>query len=151
MPNAILDNRFEEKDQFLNPKQEAFLKYYLDPQSDTFSNITQSGIKAGFSATYSANLVTQMPSWLADTMGDARRLRTAEDNLTQLLEQNDDIKVKADITKFVASTMGRKKYSTRTETDVTSQGQAITGINYIVPKEATVLEEPKTTDAEIVE
>jgi len=122
------------------------MRYYLDPQSDTFSNITQSGIKAGFSEEYSKNLTGCMPKWLEDSIGDARRMRQAEENLHTLLVQDDDIKVKADMTKFALSTMGRRKYSTRTETDVTSKGEAINQINYIIPAEAKVIDESKVTD-----
>jgi hypothetical protein len=147
MPQTILANRIDEG--FLNPRQEAFLKNYLDPQSSTFSNITQSGIKAGFSPEYSEALMALMPNWLADNLGDAKRLRLAEDNLDALLTQSTDIKVKADMTKFALSTMGRRKYSTRTETDVTSAGQPIGQINYIVPADATIIPNEKIIDAEI--
>lgn len=151
MAITVQDNRIGQNEQFLNPKQEMFLKNYLDPQSDTFGNCTQSGIKAGFTPDYSAHLMTLMPSWLEETIGDARRLRLAEDNITSLLAQDEDLKVKADMTKFVSSTLGRKKYSTRTETDVTSKGESILGINYIVPADATVIPESNIRDAEFIE
>ena len=36
----------------LTPQQEKFLEYYYDPKSETFSNIYQSGIRAGYSEGY---------------------------------------------------------------------------------------------------
>src|ERR1035437_7414852 len=146
MAQAFLQNRVD--DSFLNPKQEAFLHNYLDPKSETFSNVSQSGIKAGYDEGYAAQLVMRMPTWLEDAIGDAKRMRLAENNLHDLMEQNDDVKVKADMTKFALSTMGRRKYSTRTETDVTSKGESISQINYIVPTPVEELpaDEDKITD-----
>lgn len=133
-------------DKFLNPKQELFLKNYLDPRSETFSNALQSGIKAGFSEEYSKTIMHQMPDWLSENLNDGKRLAKAESNLDLLLNQDDDVKVKADITKFVASTLGRRKYSTRTEADITSEGKQISQINYIVPAEAKVIPEAQIRD-----
>jgi hypothetical protein len=149
MPQTILANRMPEDTQYLNPKQEGFLKNYLDPLSDTFSNITQSALKAGYAAEYADKLMARMPSWLADNLGDARRLRQAEDNLDSLLKQDTDIKVKADMTKFALSTMGRRKYSTRTETDLTSKGEQINQINYIMPADSKIISSDHITDAEV--
>ncbi len=146
---TIQDNRLPNEDTFLNPKQELFLKYYLDPNSETFSNATQSGIKAGFSPGYANNLTTMMPTWLEETVGDARRVRLAEDNLLQLMTQDEDMKVKADMTKFVASTLGKKKYSTKQDIDVTSKGESILGINYIMPADSKVITEEHIIDAEV--
>ena len=151
MAQAFLQNRVD--DSFLNPKQELFLKYYLDPSSETFSNVTQSGIKAGYDDSYAEQLVARMPGWLEDAIGDAKRMRLAENNLHALMEQNDDVKVKADMTKFALSTMGRRKYSTRTETDVTSKGESISQINYIVPTPVQELpaDEDKITDVNVTD
>lgn len=141
----------EEKEQFLNPKQELFLKLYLDPHSDTFGNCTQSGIKAGFDEGYASSLMSRMPAWLEETVGDARRVRLAEDNLVSLMTQDEDKKVKADISKFVASTLGKKKYSTKTDIDVTSKGESISQINYIVPAEVKAISEEHIIEAEVVD
>ena len=49
------------KDRLLNPQQELFLKYYLDPKSATFSNGLQSALKAGYAPEYAENILFVMP------------------------------------------------------------------------------------------
>lgn len=98
-----------------DPRQTLFLSYYLDPTSGTFSNALQSALKAGYSQEYSESITSQMPDWLSDKLGDLQMLSIAETNLLELLQQGEDIKVKADITKFVAKTLGKEKYSERQE------------------------------------
>lgn len=98
-----------------DPRQTLFLSYYLDPTSGTFSNALQSALKAGYSQEYSESITAQMPDWLSDKLGDLQMLSIAETNLLELLQQGEDIKVKADITKFVAKTLGKEKYSERQE------------------------------------
>ena len=41
----------------LDPRQTAFLTYYLDPKSETFSNALQSGLKAGYKQEYAENIL----------------------------------------------------------------------------------------------
>jgi phage terminase small subunit len=99
----------------LSPQQVDFLRYYTDPKSGTFSNATQSAIKAGYSQDYADNLTSLMPDWLSENIGRRKRLlEKAENNLETLLDSEDE-KVKADMTKFVAKTLGRENYSERTE------------------------------------
>ena len=52
----------------MDPKQVKFLNYWLDPESETYGNITQSGIKAGFSESYARNLTSLLPDWLSDSI-----------------------------------------------------------------------------------
>lgn len=52
----------------LSPQQIDFLKYYTDPKSGTFSNATQSAIKAGYSQDYADNLTSLMPDWLSENI-----------------------------------------------------------------------------------
>lgn len=98
-----------------DPRQALFLEHYLNPTSPTFSNALQSALKAGYTQEYSENLTGQMPDWLSEKLGDLQLLSIAENNLRELLQQGEDIKVKADITKFVAETIGKSKYSKRKE------------------------------------
>ena len=51
-----------------NKKQKLFMAYYTDPQSKTFANAYQSGLKAGFSPSYSKNITHLAPSWLSEYM-----------------------------------------------------------------------------------
>ncbi len=99
----------------LTPQQIKFLEHYLDVKSDTFGNALQSALLAGYSQEYAESITTKNLKWLSEYGGDAKRLLKAERNLEQLLDQDEDLKVKADITKFVAGTLGKKKYSTRQE------------------------------------
>lgn len=99
----------------LTPQQIKFLEHYLDVKSDTFGNALQSALLAGYSREYAESITTKDLKWLSEYGGDAKRLLKAERNLEQLLDQDEDLKVKADITKFVAGTLGKKKYSSRQE------------------------------------
>lgn len=40
------------------------MEYWTDPASETFGNVYRSGLKAGFSPTYSKNLLNVAPKWL---------------------------------------------------------------------------------------
>ena len=44
-------------------------------------------------------------------------LKKAERNLNELLDEKKDKKIKADITKFIAETIGKKIYSKKTEVE----------------------------------
>lgn len=100
-----------------DPRQAKFLEYYLDPKSKTFSNAYQSALKAGYEDEY-AKVITSSSKgleWLSEAVKDTYLIAKAEQNLKEFLEQNDDIKVKADITKFVSERLNKEKYSTRSE------------------------------------
>jgi phage terminase small subunit len=97
-----------------DPRQSLFLSYYLDPESETFSNALQSALKAGYSQEYSESLTSQMPKWLSESLGDLTIVKQAETNIKSFLVGEDE-KIKADITKFVLSRLNKKKWSERTE------------------------------------
>lgn len=113
------------KSEFLTPKQERFLAYYTDPNSETFSNALQSGLKAGFSQEYSESITSQLPDWLAERLGDMALLRKAEKRLNQILdlepvseEGRVDNQLIANQMKgitLVAKGLGKDKYSERQE------------------------------------
>lgn len=108
-----------------DPRQSKFLEYYLDTKSDTFSNALQSALKAGYSQEYSENITTQMPEWLLENLGNMKRLRKAEKNLSEVQDlsilnedgkpdpQLIDKRTKVDI--FIAETVGKSIYSKRKE------------------------------------
>ena len=116
----------------MDPRQQLLLKYYLDPESETFSNLLQSALRAGYSREYAENLSGLMPEWFAEALSQVQMLVKAEKNLGEFLDLNtksskmlgsvvieeDDsgkLKVKADVTKFVLERLNKKKYSQRTE------------------------------------
>lgn len=53
-----------------------------------------------------------------------RMIKKAEANVEVLMESEDE-RVQADISKFVLETVGKKNYSKRNETDITSGGKPI--------------------------
>ncbi len=103
----------------LTPQQVEFLRNYTDINSDTFSNAKQSALKAKYSEEYSDNIMSLMPDWLSENIGDNKRLRKAEQNLDKALEidiadeKNGDKALKATI--FVAERLGKRKYAQRAE------------------------------------
>jgi len=117
----------------LEPRQLLFLTHYLDPKSKTFSNAYQSALLAGFSEEYAQNMTGQMPDWLSESISDLKMLNKAEKNLDEFLDDKEDKKIKADITKFVASRLGKKKWSERQEHDHTTKGKEINGFNFLIP------------------
>ncbi len=98
----------------VDPRQALFLKAYLDPKSETFSNAYQSGLQVGYSKEYAENITSLLPDWLSENIGYDQMLNKAEKNLEKLLDSKDE-KVQLDTTKFVASRLGKKKWSERTE------------------------------------
>ena len=107
----------------LDPRQTLFLQNYLDPKSKTFSNALQSALESGYSDNYAQQIASIGNEWLTDFNRRNKMLDKAESNLFEFLQMEtvDDTKlvgIKADITKFVASRLGKKHYSDRTEIDV---------------------------------
>ena len=120
----------------LTPQQELFLAEYTNPKSSNFGNALQSALKAGYTETYASNITTLMPDWLLENIGDMKRLRKAEKNLDEVQNiqiYNEEGKIDANLvdkrTKvdmFLAERLNKRKYSTKTETDITSKGEKIT-------------------------
>ena len=133
-------------DRILTPQQELFLASYTNPKSDTFSNALQSALKAGYSQEYSENITHSMPEWLSENIGSMTLLSKAERALNKTLEEDYEIdeitkegvtlrkrdpalaKIKQDSAKFIASTVGKKKYSTKGEEGIEKLATAITGM-----------------------
>jgi hypothetical protein len=53
----------------LDDRQLNFLKYCFDPESETYRNALQSGLRAGYSQEYSENITHLMPKWLSESIG----------------------------------------------------------------------------------
>lgn len=70
----------------LTPQQEAFLKAFLDPKSETWGNYYQSAKKAGYSEEYSQNISGQMPAWLSENISDSKLIQKATRNLDMALD-----------------------------------------------------------------
>ena len=52
----------------LKPKQRLTLDYWLTPTSETFGNLYQSCVKAGFAPKYALNISHLNPLWLSETL-----------------------------------------------------------------------------------
>lgn len=115
----------------LNPKQQAFLAAYLDPQSETWSNAYQSAKKAGYAEEYAQNITNLMPAWLSENLADTSLVTKALANLGEFLDYGEDKKIQADMTKFTLTKLAKVKFGDKV--DITSKGEAIKAINYIVP------------------
>ncbi len=119
------------KSDVTDPRQVDFLIFYLDPKSETYGNALQSGLRAKFSQEYSENITRKMPSWLNEEIGRLNFMKKVEDHFNEILEMPvtkkvfkgkgknrkatitydvKRIKEKTDVSKFVASTLGRKRY-----------------------------------------
>ena len=99
----------------LNPQQETFLKNFLDPQCETFGNYYQSALKANYSKEYAETISAQMPKWLNETLEDNSLVKKALDNISEFLGDRDNPSIRADVTKFTLSRLGKGKWSDRVE------------------------------------
>lgn len=99
----------------LNPQQELFLQSFLDPKSETFSNYTQSAIKAGYSKEYADNITALMPKWLEESLEDSELVRKALDNLSDFIGDSENRNLQWDATKFALSRLHKSKFSERQE------------------------------------
>jgi hypothetical protein len=116
----------------LNPQQQIFKKHYCSPKSDTFGNAYQSALKAGFKEEYAKVITAQNTEWFSEILSDMEMLSLAENALREAMEY--DVKnggekvdpgvasIKLKAATFSAERLGKDRYSTRTETDVTSGG-----------------------------
>ncbi len=110
----------------IEPRAMLFKQYYLDVKANTFCNITQSALKAGFSETYARNLSghTNKAKWYVDFTEEseymrASMLKKAENRLNERLQEDTDTdtgkKLQTDVAKFVSERVGKEHWSTRTE------------------------------------
>lgn len=114
-------------------RQDILWSLYTDPRSETFNNVYQSALKAKYSAHTARNIGSEewfinkvqmlremMPLTESNIMEDLR-LETKEPVLiNQQIEYkvNPQLrKIRSEMTKFVASTVGRAKYHTKTEVE----------------------------------
>lgn len=130
----------------VDPRQQLFLFKYLNPQSETFANAYQSAISAGYEHGYAKNITDSNPTWLRENSGDVALLAKALRNIEEALdvpvlvqamgafgpifeknEQGDKIpvmvinpkllKIKTDVSQFVASRLAKKRFGGEKEED----------------------------------
>jgi len=117
----------------LNPQQQAFKEAYCNPSSSTFGNVTESGVAAGYARDYAEQITS--PSlgnkWVLEIISDMEMLNMAENALKDAMQYDahdkDFAPLRLKASMFTAETLGKQKYSKRTETDVTTGGEKING------------------------
>lgn len=105
-------------------RPQVFKANYINPSSDTFMNVLQSALRAGYSQEYSESLGYQNPKWFAELMEDsavrrAKMLFSAEKAIEKVIDYDDSDKDRATLklkaATFVTERLGREHYSTRQE------------------------------------
>lgn len=136
-------------DKFRDPKQAKFIEYYFDPKSPTCSNALQSALKAGYKREYAETITSKSksPKWLSRCIGKYQDMVSkAERNLDEFLEmsvlskvrdregsvldEEEDsgkMKIKADVSKFVAERLKKDKWSVKQEVEH-SLGEGLKGL-----------------------
>ena len=132
----------------IDPRQALCWSLYIDPNSETFGEITKSAIKAGYSPK-SARL-TSGTKWFMTLYAKLNRIKKAEQVLDETLDldtmntgttkkgdtfdyiDSGIVRAKTDVAKFILEKTN-KEYQPRKELDITSQGDKVVGITYVIP------------------
>lgn len=127
----------------VNPQQSKALQAYKDPSSSTFGNLYQSLLSAGYDAVYADSIHGRKPAWLTENIqADIDLIKASENNLRKYATMHIDLedkngidlaKLQVDVSKFIAKTLARKKYSEDKED--TSPAVTINIVNYGEKKE----------------
>lgn len=104
----------------LNPQQQKFKEAYINPESATFGNQTQSALAAGYTQEYAESIGCKDNQWMAEIVGDLKRLQKAERVLDEILDTptlGDPALMNAvgKVAMFTAESLGKKKYAKRNE------------------------------------
>lgn len=128
--------------QLIDPKQSLTVAYYRNPTSETFGNLQESALKAGFKPSYARQISGQKPIWLTENIqNDVKRVKRAEKNLDRYndmevgdIKNKTDVekaKIQIDVSKFLLKTQARQKYSEQQED--TPPNVQINIVNYNEP------------------
>lgn len=127
-----------------DPRQALLIELYMNPESDTFSNAYQSAMKVGYEESYAAQITTR--PWFQEKVRTFSLLQKAEKVLDETLEmdvkntgstQKGDVftytdsgivRAKTDVAKFIAETVGKKKYSKKSPLE-NDNGDSLVNIN----------------------
>jgi len=118
-PNPNGANQYQ-----LDPRQKLCWDFYINPTSETFSNATQSAIKAGYTQEYADQITAT--DWFIGRLWILNSVNESEKVFKDIISSVhvDDkgkidvgvLKIKADIAKFLATTKGKTEgYSTKTD------------------------------------
>ncbi len=104
----------------VTPQQAKALDNYRNPASETFGDLKNSCIKAGFSVNYADAITGQMPTWLADSyIEDVKTIKTSQNNIKKIVSMNIDFedmknidltKLQIETSKFVLKSLAKAKW-----------------------------------------
>ncbi len=127
-----------------DPRQEVCWGFYLESIAAGLPSAKAAALKAGYEES-SASQIT-VTSWFLERL-DGLRLRgmrsKSERNLDRILDLEwekegevkvDILRVVADVSHKTAKALGKNDWSEKTETDITSKGEQITGIGTLLSK-----------------
>lgn len=125
-PSNVNEKRVAEDKIMPDPRQALATSYYKDPSSDSFANLKQSMIKAGYSAVYADNMYSKDIAWINQARNTVEMVESSERQLKKVLERpidfNNESKFNADMIKttlnasmFVLKTLARSKYEPESE------------------------------------
>jgi len=133
-PNPNKSNQFK-----TDPRQQLCWSYYIDPNSPTFGNAASSARKAGYEPKSARQVTTQQ--WFISLYNRHNRLEKAEKVFDKILKMDTDdssiLRIQLDASKFVAEKTGGKNWNPVKEIDIKSDGEKVTGFNYILPEDLT--------------
>lgn len=134
-----------------DPRQLKAIALYRNPKSDTFGNLKQSMIEAGYDDAYANSITGQKPAWLAvSAQKDVARVIKAEENMDEDLNIEvsinghyniDKAKLRFEVSKFILKSLAKQKYTEDEESTPPTINLNI--INY-------AKEKAKLTDATVI-
>lgn len=127
-----------------DPRQAEFLKAYLNPKSETYSNARQSALKVGYSKEYAENILSLEPAWLSENIDTEKMVEKAMRNLMKLLDEVDDKRILLDTTKFVAERLG--KLNEKRDYNIKDETKEISNSDQIVEEVLTKLKDKKLNE-----
>lgn len=138
----------------LDPRKALCLAYYQTPTSETFGNMTQSMLKAGFGKAYVKNYAHGKLKWISEnTKRTVEMVQNSENTLKDYSSLKIDLnkkldkgqlekaKLKLDASKFILKTLAKQKYNDEKEQQKANININITryGDSEAVVKEAEVV------------
>jgi hypothetical protein len=106
-------------------KKDRFIALYNDPESATFGNAYKSALAVGFTDSYARTITSQAPQWFVENCRHGELMELAEEKLKHFLTLKSShpqvMKIQQDTAKFVSSSLGKEKYSTRSEVRTDSE------------------------------
>lgn len=114
--------------QVCDPKQALAISYYKDPKSETFGDLKNSLLRAGYSETYADRGFSDV-KWIQNIKNTVDYIQNAERNLQKVIKKDiniDDednlskskielLKMQLDSSKFVLKTLASSKYNEEKE------------------------------------